>query len=333
MRIIVDAMGTDARPTPDVAGAVMAAHEWQYEIVLVGRKEAIDTELKKHDTRKLRLTVINTTDEILMADRPSVVSKEKQDSSMHIGMKLVKNGEADAFVTAGNTGAAYAIAMLNTLRRISGVKRPALSGIFPIDRQPIIFLDIGANADARPEWLSQFAVMGNIYAKNALRITAPRVGILSNGEEEGKGNQLVQEAGALIAQLSLNYVGNVEPRYILQGGVDVVVSDGFTGNILIKTFEASVRYLTGTIRDELRADVFSSIGGLLAKPAFKRARRRLDTSEVGGAPLLGVDGVVIICHGSSDERAIKNAIHQAARAAEGQVIDVIRQELAISTPV
>jgi phosphate acyltransferase len=327
MRIAVDAMGTDARPTPDVAGSVMAARERGDTILLVGPEDAIRRELEKHDTTDLKLEIVHTNQHILMADKPSIASKEKRNSTMHLGMTLVTEGQADAFVTAGNTGAAYAIAMLYTLRRIPGVMRPALSGIFPMNQLPVIFLDIGANSDCKPGWLAQFAQMGSIYAVNALKQEQPRVGLLSNGEEEGKGNQLTREADALIRTLPLHYIGYVEPTDIPRGNVDVVVADGFTGNILIKTFEAAASYLVDTIRDEIKASVLTSIGGLIARPAFQRAGRKLDTSEIGGAPLLGVNGVVIIAHGGSDANAIKNAIFQAGEAARSKVVDIIRDNI------
>ena len=246
---------------------------------------------------------------------------------MHVGMKLVADGQADAFVTMGNTGAALAIATLYTLKRIPGVKRPALSGIFPISGKYVTLLDLGANADSKPDWLVQFALMGHIYAKNALSMSSPRIALLSNGEEEGKGNGLILEAGGILAKTSLNFIGNVEPGDMVKGAADVVVADGFVGNIFVKTFEASASFITRTIREEIYASPLSMLGGLLVRPAFNRVRKRVDTSEIGGAPLLGVNGVVIIGHGRSNAETIKNAIHQAALAVEGQVITAIKQGL------
>ncbi|GAB4524366.1 MAG: phosphate acyltransferase PlsX [Anaerolineae bacterium] len=328
MRIVVDAFGSDNRPVPDVEGAVEAARHLDDTIILVGHQDRIYQELDKHQARGL-VDVVDASQEILMVDKPSTVGKEKPHSSMHIGMNMVKEGQADAFVTAGNTGAAHAIAMLNTLGRIRGIKRPALSIIFPFNGRRITFLDVGANADAKAEWLAQFAVMGGIYAEKALGLRHPRIGILSNGEEEGKGTQLVRDTDALIQKMPfLNYIGNVEPVDITQDVVDVVVTDGFTGNILVKTFEASTRYLASIIRDELQRSVFTSIGGLLARPAFRRARDSQSASVVGGAPLLGVNGVVIIGHGSSDSLAIRNAIYQAKAAVNGQIIQAIREGVA-----
>ena len=327
MRIVVDAMGTDAHPVQDVAGAVSVARETNVQILLVGAEARIRQELGKLAQPIVGIEVINADETIAMSDSPSLAAKNKLNSSMHIGMNLVRDGHADAFVTAGNTGAAYAIAMLHSLRRIPGVKRPALSAIFPINRRPVIFLDIGANSESRPDWLVQFALMGKIYAQKALGLPDPRVGLLSNGEEDVKGNQIILEASQLLQQSPLRYIGHVEPKEIMAGHADVVVADGFTGNILLKTFEASTRYLGSVIREEISTSPLTKLGGLLARPAFARARQRIDTREVGGAPLLGVNGVVIISHGSADAVAIKNAVLQARRAVQGRIIQAIEDNI------
>ena len=328
MYIAVDAMGTDNHPVADVGGAILAARELHVGIILVGDETRIHEELSKYaDSSHLNIRVVHTNETITMADKPSLVGKSKPMSSMHIGMNLVKSGEAVAFVSAGNTGAAHAIAMLYTLKRIDNVKRPALSVIFPIFDRPVTIIDAGANADSKPEWLAQFALMGSIYANKVLDIAQPRVGLLSNGEEEGKGNQLILQSKSLIQQLPVHYVGNVEPKDVMDGKVDIIVADGFIGNILIKTFEATSRYLNKVIRSEITSSAVSSIGGLLVKPALERVRQRMDPSEIGGAPLLGINGVVIISHGSSDALAIKNAIRQAKKAADGNLIDTIRDGL------
>jgi len=328
MRVVVDAMGSDAHPVPDITGAVTAAQETDVEILLVGSESLIRQQLSKLSPPSGRIEIINADESVTMTDSPSHAARNKPSSSMHIGMNLVRDGEADAFVTAGNTGAAYAIAMLHTLKRIPGVKRPALSAIFPINRQPVIFLDIGANAESRSDWLVQFALMGNIYAQKALGLPNPRVGLLSNGEEDVKGNQTILDASRLLQQTTLRFVGHIEPKDIMSSSADVVVADGFTGNILLKTFEASTRYLGSVIRDEINAGLLTKLGGLLARPAFTRARQRIDTREVGGAPLLGVKGVVIISHGSADALAIRNAVLQAKRAAEGRIIEAIEENIA-----
>jgi len=323
MRIAVDAMGSDNYPVPDVAGALLAGRELGDTIILVGRESLINSELSRQDTGGINIEIVHTDEAVKMDDKPSVVGKSKPRSSMRVGMDLVKDGKADAFVTMGNTGAALAIAILYSLHRIPGVKRPALGQIIRLGELKVMALDIGANADSKPEWLVQFALMGKIYAQNVLKLPTPRIALLSNGEEEGKGNQLIHEASALIQALEVNYVGNVEPKDVLSGKADVVVSDGFVGNIAVKTFEASASYLGEMIRDELTRDVFSMIAGLLARPALRRVYKRVDPFEIGGALLLGVNGVVIIGHGRSNAKAVKNAIRQAHEAVTGQIVEAI----------
>ncbi len=327
MRIALDAMGSDNCPVPDVAGAVLAAREFGDSILLVGDPARVEPELAKHATSGLKLEVVPSTDSITMEDKPSIVGKAKPNSSMHVGMNLVRDGAADAFVTAGNTGAALSIATLYTLRRIPGVKRPALSAILQVRDRRVILVDVGANANSKAEWLAQFALMGMIYAQNSLGLTNPNVGLLSNGEEEGKGNALIHEAIPLIEALPLNFVGNVEPKDLLKGRADVVVSDGFVGNIFIKSLEAATREMGSMIRDEIMGDLISKLGGLLAQGAFRRVYQQVDPFEVGGAPLLGVNGVVIIGHGRSNDKAIKNAIGQARKAVSGRVIESIETGL------
>ncbi len=329
MRIVVDAMGSDAYPVPDVAGAVIAAREYaDVEIILVGDQTIVQTELAKHQTSGLKISIVHASEIITMDDKPGAVGKAKPNSSMHVGMNLVRDGQADAFVTAGNTGAALTIATLNTLRRIPGVKRPALSAMFRLRETPVILLDAGANADSKPDWLAQFALMGHVFAQHSLNLARPRVGILSNGEEEGKGSELVRAAADLIAAMPMiNFVGNVEPKDMLRGGVDVVVADGFVGNITIKSLEAATSEMGKFLRDEIMRTTRTKLGGLLARPAFKRMYEQVDPAEVGGAPLLGVNGVVIIGHGRSNEKAIKNAINQARKAVSGEIIAAIRAGL------
>ncbi len=329
MRIAVDAMGSDNFPEPDVNGAILAASDYpQDEIILVGQQTVIASLLERHKlVLPANVRIAHAEEVITMTDKPSVVGKEKPQSSMHIGLNLIKNGEADAFVTAGNTGAVHAIAMLFTLKRIPSIKRPALTIIFRIHDKPVIFLDVGANAESKAEWLAQYAVMGNIYAKYALGLAEPKVGLISNGEEESKGTVEIQDAARLIDQLPLNFVGNIEPNDIHTGAVDVVISDGFTGNIMIKTFESSTRYLAEVIRKELRGSLISRLGALLSIPAFRRVRKKVSPDEIGGAPLLGVNGVVIVAHGRSDSNSIKNAIHQARKAVEGKVVEHITVEM------
>lgn len=328
MRIVVDAMGSDKFPEPDVAGGVEAARTFGDTIILVGDETRIRQELAKHATTGLKIEVVHAANVVTMDDKPSIVGKSKPNSSMHVGMNLIKHGQADGFVTAGNTGAALSIATLYTLHRISGVKRPALSAVMKLPQTSVVLLDVGANADSKPEWLAQFALMGKIYAQNALNRTQPRIGILSNGEEAGKGSQLVQEASALIQAMPLNFVGNVEPKDVLKAVVDVVVIDGFVGNIFIKGMEAATSMMSTTLRESLTINAISKLGALLSRSAFTRVRQLIDPFEVGGAPLLGVNGVVIIGHGRSNAKAIKNAVGQARSAVNGRVIDTIRDGLA-----
>lgn len=324
MRIVVDAMGSDDRPIPDVEGAVAAAREYHDTIILVGDQERIETELAKHDTSGLSIEVVHADEEVLMTDKPSVVARSKPGSSMHVGMQLVKDGKGDAFVTCGNTGAALAIATLRALRRIKGVRRPVLSTLLSFAGKRWILLDIGANADCKADWLEQFALMGSVYAERAMGLENPRVALLSNGEEEGKGNQLIKETDSLLRQGTLNYVGNIEPKELFAGEADVIIMDGFVGNVFIKTMESLAETLFGLIRSEIMHDTRSKLGGMLAKPAFKRVFKQLDPFEIGGAPLLGVNGVVIIGHGRTNALGVKNAIRQARQAVAGQIIDAIR---------
>ena len=323
MRIVVDAMGSDQNPVEDVAGAVAAAREFGDEVILVGDEARIRAELGRQTTAGLKLEVVHASQAVDMTDKPGDVTRSKKDSSMHVGLNLVRDGQADAFVTAGNTGAVLAIAMLQTLRRIKGVKRPALGVRFPIANRPLL-IDNGANADCKPEWLLQFAIMGSLYVEKMDGIARPRVALLSNGEEEGKGNQLIKDTIPLLRASGLNYIGNIEPKEFVRGAAEVGVVDGYAGNLILKTAEAIARYMSDQIRVEIKSGMLTTLGGLLAKPAFGRIRRQLDPHEVGGAPLLGVNGVVIIGHGRSNAYAIKQAVGQARRIVALDLVNEIR---------
>lgn len=328
MRIVVDAMGSDTYPEPDVAGAVMAAREWGEEIILVGDEARIQAELAKQNTTGLLLTVRHASQVIEMTDTPSKASREKRDSSMHVGLQMVGTGQADAFVSAGNTGGILAVATLRQygLGRIAGVKRPALGVIFPTKERPLL-IDNGANADCKPEYLLQFGLMGSVYVEKSLGIKNPRVALISNGEEEGKGNLLIKETIPLLANSGLNYIGNIEPKEFMRGAAEVGVTDGFTGNIMMKTAEAVASYLLQLVRQEIMASPITQLGGLLARPAFRRAGKQLDPNEVGGALLLGVNGVVVIAHGRSNAYAIKQAVGQARRCVAQKVVTAIGQSV------
>ena len=323
MRIVVDAMGSDDHPGPDVAGAVQAAREFGDTIILVGDKSKIEAELATQDTTGLALDVVPASDAVTMEDKPSQVVKNKPNSSMHVGLKLVKDGQAEAFVSAGNTGAILAVAMLRQsgLGRIPGIKRPALGVIFPTKHRPLLI-------DCRPEYLLQFGLMGSSYVERVLKIENPRVALISNGEEEGKGNELIKETIPLLASSGLNFVGNIEPKEFMNGAADVGVTDGFTGNLIMKTAESVASYMSGLIRDEFMANPISILGGLLTRSAFRRVRAHLDPDEVGGAPLLGINGVVIVAHGRSNAYAMKQAISQARRVVENQVVEAITSGIA-----
>ena len=326
MKIVVDAMGGDHAPAVVVDGAVQAARALQVEIVLVGQQAAVEAELHKHDTTGLTLTVVHASQVVEMDEHPAAAVKAKKDSSMVVGMDLVRHGEADAFVTAGNSGGALAAALFR-LGRIRGIQRPALSTVFPSQTPQghCFFLDVGANADCKPEYLLQFAIMGSVYAERILGVPRPRVAIVSNGEEVGKGNQLVQETVPLLQASGLNFVGNAEGKDIPWGIADVIVTDGFTGNVIVKLSEGVARLIIDTLKTEIASRTLSKVGALLAKPAFDVIKRRLDYREYGGAPLLGVDGVVIVGHGRSDAYAIKNAVLVAARTVENGVLEAIRR--------
>jgi glycerol-3-phosphate acyltransferase PlsX len=327
MKIVVDAMGGDHAPEVVVDGAVQAARDLGLEIVLVGQRPAMEAELQKHDWAGIQLTLHHASDVIAMDEHnPAVAVKAQKDSSMVVGMEIVKRHEADAFFTAGHSGAALAAALFR-LGRIRGIRRPALSTIFPSQTPQghCFVLDIGANVECKPEYLLQFALMGSVYAERVLNVPRPRVAIVSNGEEEGKGNQLVQDTVPLLKASTLNFVGNAEGKDIPWGIADVIVTDGFTGNVIIKLSEGVSKLLMETIKEEITSRSVSKVGGLLARPAFDAVKRRLDYREYGGAPLLGIDGVVIVGHGRSDAWAVRNGIRMAAQTVENGVLEAIKQ--------
>jgi len=326
MKIALDAMGGDYAPQVTVEGGVLAAQELGLEVILIGREEAIRQELGKHDTSGLGLPIVHASQVIEMTDKPAQAVKAKKDSSMVVGMDLVKKGEAQAFVSAGNSGGVM-VAALFCLGRIRGIERPALCAIFVSREGPLCILDVGANTDCKPLYLLQFAIMGSVYMERVLGVEEPRVGIVSTGEEEGKGSQLVLEAYELLKRSGLNFIGNVEGKDVPLGLAQVVVTDGFTGNVMIKLAEGMAGFFSGVIEEEIKRSPLAALGGLLAKPAFKRVKSRLDYSEYGGVPLLGVEGAVIVAHGRSNPKAIKNALRMAKRTVEGGMIEAIKEEI------
>ena len=332
MKIALDAMGGDHAPAAAVHGAVWAARDFGLTVQLVGRPEAIAAELAKHATAGLDLPIIPASEIIEMHEHPATAVKNKKDSSMVVAMQLLKAGGSDAFVTAGNSGGALAAALFG-LGRIKGIKRPALSTIFPNDSQHgyCFLLDVGANTDVHPEYLVQFALMGYHYANQVLNIPNPRVGLLSTGEEEDKGSMLVQETAPLLKESQLNFIGNVEGKDIPAGLTDVVVTDGFTGNVYIKGAEGVASMIQKMLRREIEKRPLAMVGAVLARGAFRALRTRLDYREFGGGPLLGVNGIVIVAHGRSDAYAIRNAIRVAKQAAEKNIVGVIERGLNEST--
>jgi glycerol-3-phosphate acyltransferase PlsX len=316
-------MGTDRHPQPDVEGAVQAARDYGVEIVLVGNRDIVQPELAKHDLKGATVSLVHTTQIIEMKEHPAVAVKSKKDASMVVGMSMLRRREVDAFVSAGNSGGILASAIFY-LGRIKGVKRPALSSVFPTRKGPCFMLDLGANTDCKPEYLLQFAIMGNVYAQNMMGIANPRVALVSNGEEEGKGSTLVQQAYPLLKSAGFNFVGNAEGKDIPAGLADVIVTDGFTGNVIVKLSEGIASFLLGMIKEEIQKRPLATLGALLAKPAFEQVRKRLDYREYGGGPLLGVDGLVIVAHGRSDSLAIKSAIRLAKETVERGTLEAIR---------
>lgn len=323
MAIVLDAMGSDTYPAPESEAAVTAAELFGEEIILVGSEALIKDRLAAANPRNLPVRLVDAPDVLEMHDKPVEAARRKPRNSMAVGLELVKNGEARAFISAGNTGGIMFNA-LRTLGRIKGVQRPALTARFPVKNGQCVVLDIGANADCRPEFLLQFAVMGSIYAERALGIKNPRVGLVSNGEEGGKGNQLTKDTYPLLESSGLNFIGNLEGKELFGGMADVAVCDGFTGNVLLKSSEAVGKLLVDTLKEELMSSFVTKLGALLAKPAFSKLRRMLDPGEVGAAPLLGIDGLVFVGHGRSDARALVNAIRVARELADANLLEATR---------
>jgi phosphate acyltransferase len=332
--IALDAMGSDRAPRPEIEGAIQAARHLGARVVLVGSEPIIKTELRRYRwTSQLPIEIVHASEVISMEDKAAQAVRSKRQSSMHVGLRLVREGRAAGFVTAGNTGAAMAAAKM-ILGALPGVDRPALAAVFPTAiRTGAMLLDVGANVDCDAHNLEQFAVMGEVYFRSIFGTRRPKVGLLSIGEEETKGNQLTREAFQLLKQLPLNFVGNVEGRDLYNGEVDVIVSDGFVGNVALKTSEGVVNLVRAALKEALRETITRQVGYLLSRSAFTDFKKRLDHTEYGGAPLLGLKGVCIITHGSSNANAIKNAIRVAAEFAESNANAEIEKALAAIKPV
>ncbi len=330
MRIVLDAMGSDDCPDPEIQAAIETATTYRQEIFLVGPADTLREKLAARNALSLPIHLLDAQDTITMQDKGLKLAlkakRQGSKTSMAIGMDLLKSNKADAFVTAGNTGGALATAFYR-LGVLPEVERPALSAFFPVQGGHCVVLDIGANPECKPEHLVQFAVMGSVYAQVVRGIQNPRIGLLSNGEEPGKGNQLVQETYPLLEASGLNFIGNVEGKELFGGKADVVVTDGFTGNVLLKSSEAVAKLLIDILRQELTSSLRTKVGALLAKPAFSEIRRMLDPAEVGAAPLLGINGLVFIGHGRSDARALVSAIRTARKAVEANLLASLNQAI------
>ncbi len=335
--IALDAMGSDRAPKPEVEGALHAARQYGVRVLLVGPESIIRSELHRHHSAaRLPVEIVHASEYITMEDKVEAI-RAKRDSSMRVGLRLVREGQASGFVTAGNTGAAMATAKI-VLGAVPGVDRPGLAAVFPTaPGSAAMLLDVGANVDCKPHNLEQFAVMGDIYFRAMFGkghgLSGPRVGLLSIGEEESKGNELTREAFQLLKQLPLNFVGNVEGRDLYNGHVDVIVADGFVGNVALKISEGVANLVRTALKESLKATITRQVGALLSRSAFTDFKKRLDHTEYGGAPLLGVKGVCIITHGSSNANAIKNAVRVAAEFARRGINDSIERGLAALHPL
>jgi glycerol-3-phosphate acyltransferase PlsX len=347
--IALDAMGSDRAPKPEVEGAIHAARNYGVRVLLIGPESTIRAELDRHPSAsRLPIEIVHASEVITMEDKAVQAVRSKRDSSMRVGVRLVRDGQAAGFVTAGNTGAAMATAKM-VLGALQGVDRPALAAVFPTaPGTAAILLDVGANVDCKPHNLEQFAVMGEIYFRSMFgeakfgdgrvgrsifgAAKSPRVGLLSIGEEETKGNELTREAFQLLKQLPLNFVGNVEGRDLFNGKVDVIVADGFVGNVALKISEGVANLVRTVLKESLKATISRQVGYMLSRSAFSDFKKRIDHTEYGGAPLLGVKGVCIITHGSSNANAIKNAVRVAAEFSERRINDAIEQGLSALHP-
>ena len=331
--IALDAMGGDHAPRAEVEGAILAARELGVRILLVGIEEVVRQELDRHRHGGLPIEVVNATEVITMTDSPSQAFRRKKESSLHVAARLVRDSKADALVTAGNTGAAMTVARF-VLGTLPSVDRPALAAAFPNMKEKVsVILDVGANVDSKAAQIEQYAVMGEIYYRAIWGVKRPRVALLSIGEEEMKGNEVTREVFNRLKHLPLNFTGNVEGRDVFRGNVDVIVCDGFIGNIALKISEGVVEHLGGMLKKAIKSSLASQLGYALSRRAFGEFRKRTDYSEYGGAPLLGVRGITVIGHGRSNPNAVKNAIRVAAELCRARINETIEQELSAAGAV
>jgi phosphate acyltransferase len=326
IKIAVDSMGSDNSPFSEIEGTVQAAKAYDVNVILVGKESLLAPLLKDAGGDKLPIEIRNATQVIAMDEAPTAALRKKKDSSIRVAAELVREKVASGLVSAGNTGAVMAISKM-VFGSVPGVDRPALAAVLPTLTGHAVLLDVGANVACKPHHLVQFAVMGHLFSKKIIGVASPRVGLMSVGEEESKGNELTKEVHKTLKQLHLNFIGNVEGRDIYNGRADVIVCDGFTGNVALKTSEGLIEAVLKLLKDELSRNLQAKLGALLSQQSFKRLKKRLDYSEYGGAPLLGLHGVSIICHGRSSSNAIKNAIRVAKEFAENQVNAKLETEL------
>lgn len=331
-RIAVDAMGSDLAPLPEIEGAIQATRAGHAEVILVGPQDLLQRELGMRGANDLKIEIVHASEVITMEDKAAKAFRRKRDSSIRVAARLVRDGKAAGLISAGNTGGVMTTAKI-VLGSLEGVDRPALAQVFPSSKKGkvTVLLDVGANVDCKPIHLEQFAVMGEIYYRNMFGVKKPCVGLLSNGSESHKGNELTREALGRLSQLPVNFAGNVEGRDLFNGRVDVIVADGFIGNVALKISEGLVDAVTTLLKEALSSTLSSKMGYALSRNAFRAFKKRLDYSEYGGAPLLGVRGVCIICHGGSNANAVKNAIRMAAEFAEGRINEKIERELAVAS--
>lgn len=325
MSIVLDAMGSDQYPVPEIQAAAALAANGE-KVILVGKVELIHQKSNELQIDLTGIEIVDAPDIVGMEDKPVESFKKKPNNSMSVGMSLVKDGKAEAFVTAGNTGAAFFNAVM-ILRKISGISRPALAAIIPVKNGNCVFMDTGANADCRPDFLLEFAVMGSVYASILFKTDNPKIALLSNGEESTKGNQLVKDAYPLLENSGVNFVGNVEPKEIYAGKADCVVTDGFSGNVFLKASEAVGKLITDTLKTSIMSSLRNKVGYLFIKPAIADLKRMMDPSETGAAILLGVNGLVFIGHGRSDARALVSAVNLARRTLEANLMDRMQKEV------
>lgn len=334
MRIAVDAMGGDHAPVEIIKGAVQAFRDYNIPVILVGDRQRIEAELAKYPDAKSAVEIRHASEVVEMDEHPTSAIRRKTDSSIAVAGNMVAAGEAQAMVSAGNTGAAMAVATIK-IGRIQGIDRPGIASLLPTKKGRAVILDAGANVDCSVENLLQFAVMGKEYAEHVMKIQNPRIGLLSIGEEACKGDTLTKAANARLQESNLHFIGNVEGKEIYRGAADVIVCDGFAGNIVLKISEGVAEFMLTTLKAEVSRSLICKLGGLLMRPAFRRTMNNLDYAEYGGAPLLGINGVCIISHGRSNARAMCNAIRAAASAVESDVVGCIRssvQQKELATP-